>query len=754
MAIDSHYVLGAPLEEFFIDKTTALPLAAGTITFYKDSSRITAKTVYELSGSPPNYTFTALPNPMTLSSVGTPQNAGGDNVAIYYYPYNSDPDSESFGDIELYYVVVRDSDGVEQFTREAWPASSFTSGGSDTANNAVPVQNQISNPQFTRVFINEGDAASTQDSEQITYSASGGTNYFEFAPNWVFETGGSGTVKVTRIALQGNAAPTNPPYAINIETSGLSYCYLRQRFYGNPALWASTDDNDIFLSSMLVIRNNLTAAAAIQMYHHESSGNDPFLIFDESVSGSGFVQYASGSETAVPASTNTSKGNNAWTDIYITFPSPCDVDVTSVQVVPSFNATSAAIVAYDEVSANRDQALLGDYYIPRLEAKPIDSLLTGWDFPLNPAQTGTDFTVSSPQYTWDQTIIGKATGNVTVSYNAITYGITAVQTASNNDAFYMMQYLNGNDVKKILGTRLSVNVNAYTSVAAAGTITMRVYLYRGKSAATFGTGTASTGVVGTPLGTVATSGVFTQTDTTNWVLIPRSGLDTATATLNEIATNDDINNGNDYGFNGWEIIDAAQIADTDKFAIVVTFHNDVASMVNVTSISLVPGDIPTRPAVLSSAQTLARCQYYYEKSYDAGVSPAASSTNGVLRFQCSAAYQTGGNIESNLRSFGFQYNTPKRVASTVVLYAVNGNVNALSVTTLRPTNLNSRANLATDGLNAAYAIEDSGCRGVSYRTVSTVANTSASAGTYGALGPLWESYITFHYTADCRLGIV
>src|SRR5712671_2014084 len=189
MSLDPRYITDGPLEEGFLSKDSGLPLAGGTVTFYRDSSRITLKTVYELTGAPPNYSYVPLPNPITLSSIGVIQNAGGDNVVIYYYPWLADGITP-----DLYYVVVKDSNGVDQFTREAWPNSA--AGESPGADTSLPVQNQISNPQFTQILIND---VPTLTPSTTTFSVSAETKEFELAPDWTFIISGTGDVTVERL---------------------------------------------------------------------------------------------------------------------------------------------------------------------------------------------------------------------------------------------------------------------------------------------------------------------------------------------------------------------------------------------------------------------------------------------------------------------------------------------------------------------------------------------------------------------------
>jgi hypothetical protein len=137
MSINPLYMIASSLQEYFVDKDTGLPLAGGIVSFWEDEDRTVPKNVYTLTGSPPNYTYAVLPNPLTLSAVGTPQYNGND-IVIYYYPYDSN------GNVELYYVTVTDSTTEPQFTRQAWPNFSLASNPSS----GEELFNYIPNPQF------------------------------------------------------------------------------------------------------------------------------------------------------------------------------------------------------------------------------------------------------------------------------------------------------------------------------------------------------------------------------------------------------------------------------------------------------------------------------------------------------------------------------------------------------------------------------------------------------------------------------
>ncbi len=381
MALSPLFFVTQDLDSYFVDKDTGLPLANGLVYFYRDSERTVPKTVYQLTGGPPYNlaSYVPLPNPIVLSAVGTVQNAAGDNIAIYYYPYDDE------GNLDLYYVVVEDSGGTEQFTREAWP-----------------------------------------------------------------------------------------PNAIN----------------------SSTQPNPI-----------------------SASGAESFLV--------------------------------------------------------------------------------------------------GWDFTLNPFQFGNSSTAtptppangpitSTPGYIADQTIAASSVGTIAWAQDSITNGLNF--TTDSNDAFYILQYLSGDTVKKMIGTSLSVNVFGYV-IGASLPVNMQIYLFRAPSTATIPTLPAT-------IGTIAINGNFTLT-ASNWDAIPRGGSAIPNVPLNSILTNSDINNSaNNYGFNGWQITDSADIANTDLFAIVVTFaYASASTSITINSISLTAGDIPSRPAIKTPDETLRECQYYYQKSF-------------------------------------------------------------------------------------------------------------------------------------------
>lgn len=729
MALDERYIVASDLEQYFVDKDSGLPLAAGTLEFFSDVSRSTPKVVYQLSGAPPNYTYTSMGAEITLSAVGTVQNSGGDNEVIYYYPFDAD------GNLELYYIVCRDSNGVEQFSREAWP--NVTASDNPMAD-TPPISNQIANPQFTQVFLNEGFTT--------TCTVSSATNQeFVIAPNWSLLISGTGTVILQRIAVSGNEnVVTSPPYVLDITvSSGITACKLRQRFDTNSGLWASTANNEVFLSGAYVARNENSGTSGIQMFYQESTGGSPVLIVDGTFDNSLFTQVIGVTAAQIPLSTNSDEGTAGFVDIYLSLMPSSHIRLSSIQVIPTLDQAGGNFLEYDLNSSNREMANLGDYYLPNLTARPTPSLLVGWDFVVAPFQFGeTGSITTTPAYICDQTIAARAAGaNVNFSHNVggnNSYGLQFLTTGSDG-AFYMMQYLPDPLARKVMGTPLSVNVFGYRT-SVSDDVTMRVYLVRAAPASAIPTLPAS-------IGTVASDGTFTLTDV-NWVgrELTRGGLDTAKATLPYLSTATDISQ-MDTGFSSWEITDPAQAVSTGKFAIVVTFaYVDTSTAITINSISLTTGRLPCRPAPQTSDEVLRECQYFYEKSYASSVA-VGSITGAGARVLSTALGASAGSAALASRSLNIAYNTLKRVTPAFTLYAPSS---------ASPANIQLEINLPGTGIVSSAVVPTSGnytAANASEKSITFKASLPTIFAT-AAINASNEGYLSYHYEADARLGIL
>jgi hypothetical protein len=162
--LNTYFVPLTILQEQFWDKLTDAPLAGGVLSFYQDEARTIPKSVYVLTGNPPDYTY-AVASPsdssITLSSIGTVDDSMGNNLVIYGYPYD-DTNFDGSGNIELYYMTVYSSDGIFQFSVGGFPNVPFE----ETPQASGQEKNFIKNGQFV---LNNGTQAISATNTELAY---------------------------------------------------------------------------------------------------------------------------------------------------------------------------------------------------------------------------------------------------------------------------------------------------------------------------------------------------------------------------------------------------------------------------------------------------------------------------------------------------------------------------------------------------------------------------------------------------------
>ncbi len=143
MTINTALLIAAPMmQNYFVDKVTGLPLASGVVAMYKDSDRQVFKNWYYQVNQGGTYVFQTLPNPLTLSAVGTIIDVNGNNVIPFYYPFSEE--DEQANTPETYFVrVFNDLDQLE-FTLENFPPLP----GTPTVSDIPTHKNYIVNNRF------------------------------------------------------------------------------------------------------------------------------------------------------------------------------------------------------------------------------------------------------------------------------------------------------------------------------------------------------------------------------------------------------------------------------------------------------------------------------------------------------------------------------------------------------------------------------------------------------------------------------
>jgi hypothetical protein len=736
MAIDSHYIPAFSLETVFVDKDSGAPLSGGTVTFQQANQPLNKKPVYQITETSGVYNYTALPNPMTLSSIGTFEDSLGNPVVPYFYPYDSDV-SDANINVEYYRVVVESSGGVEQFVRNPVPYVEVS--GSSTLASAH--ENELSNPQFAEVLFDTISAT-----HEYSFSAAN-LEVVDIAPNWsiVASSIGSGTVTVSQTKPTGTEnIPTNPGTLLTITSGGLSYLRLRQRIYGSPNLWGSG-----YLAGSFVASTAAGSEVELVLYYSQSNGA---VVDKEIVSATLEASGAYGTypgNVFIAASDSTETYPDAYVDIEFQIPPNVEVDITSVMIAFTDDAALDNL-QYDQETAARNVDHLFHYYKPQLEYMPIPSYLVGWDFPMNPAQflgdtiasTAFNIGANKSQYIWDQTIAFQSVDEG-ISVARTTTGALKI-TAALDTQMAIIQYLDQAQARELLLGNMAVNVNAKASSSTVFTVS----LWYTESTNLPSVAAASNNSIVASLD--ANGHPTAESSTATWVEIGRANQGNAQGTL---TTSFD-----DYMFNQWTTSGTGSTAAT-FFAIVIgTAELTAADTVTFDSVGLMKGDIATRPAPKTQVETLRDCQRYYETSFPPYASTAIpyATTDGLVFAPMRAGPDIGTTLRWYPNNFGHTYAVRKRTKpstadSTLKFYsgqtATVDKIEAyVSGTAVNQTELTR---------SSYFTFSASGSSKSGFYFVGTPVSSGSIVLTTAITNAfIGYANILYHFTADARLGIV
>lgn len=726
-------------QEYFVDKQTGLPLAGGVVYFWQDINRNNPKAVYEISGSPPNYTYTALPNPITLTNAGTFADSTGNDVAVYGYPY------DAAGNPDNYYVSVFAAPSVPPYppvgtpiiTRENVPGVTVSEGPGEAG--PLDYRNVLVNSQFVEVLFNP-DVGMT-----ITYAS--GTTTQQIAPGWAIkiDATGSGTVTVTRNSLTGalNAA-TNPPYSLTINPSGgagITSIILYQRLENNP---------NIFSAGYLNVGMALNAGTSPITAYYAPQGTPVVPALATFSNTSGVWVYENATSELLANGTNANNADSGYVDIQFSLTPGASTTLSSMQLV-FLGENTATLEPIENLPYNQEPVITQKsgnsfYYDPLYAYKPIPSLLIGWDFAVNPTQfgeAGGPFAtgVNSASYTWDQTIVYQTLdSSFTFNKNA---NHSLVLTSAKTSQVAVVQYLDRANCEAIFNDKSSVHLSISRNSAAP--ISGNVTLWACTNAsvptlpATFFGGISATGVP--------------QTITAGWTQIPniyqKSSFDVPVAS----ATNSE---SNDINLNGWDLAGAVPSSTATYFAIVVGFSSwDAADTLTLNSIALCSGDIATRPAPKSIDEALRDCERYYEMSYSSqhgDVAGTVTARNQLTAPMLSGYVLAGPQARFIENTFGFQFRTQKRVPSvqgysTVTIYSpFDGAAGAVYA------NYDGQSDNAANDLITVWNAPIINDKYVYFES-NSIGTTFAPVNLRNGDTPL-ICWINYHFVADARLGVV
>jgi len=713
------YYMCPSLQDYFVDKDNGAPLSAGVVTFYRDNDHNTLKSVYQQvrNPSPPyDYQFVVLPNPMILSSVGTFLDNNGADIIPYFYPWENAPGFPT-GNQDLYYITVESTDGVPQFTREAWPPNAADN--PNTSETFVPTTNLLSNPQFVEVLFSGSTSIPVTGTNTVT----------EIAPDWAIITSGSGNVVVQQVPIIDNPLESNPPYVLDIQVPALSApLLLRQRLQNSPRLLA-----DNYMAGYFIVASQDGANHDIGL-NYLPYGLTAQLICEVTTTSTG--DYLAASGTVEVDTVSLVPADIGYLDIYISIPASSHIRISSIQAVGVANITSSAQFIQESTARQKDH--LYHYWEPSLKAMPISSYLTGWSFPLNPAQFNGYSIVpqavgaNKSYYAWDQTIVFQSVNSAITVSREPTIEMFRL-TAALDTRMAVIQYLSGPQAFDVINQLVLGGVSVNIEMASNVLQTLTVSLWW--KAGNIGTGMTTNDSLVTGLD----ANGF-PTVTAGWTEITRDSLGKATFQTTNLSTVSNYNFSNFY--------DNSAYTTGTNFAIVVGCSTVAAgNQIEFRSISLVPGKIPTIPAPQTLDQVLRECQFYYEKSYSLfTVAPNATSRNAVV-FPLSNI-TVAGVTTVYPEAFTIQYDQEKIVIPTVALYPSSGVLTAGNVYVEANYTGGPAASTGNIVASTAWNQRFIGTRSVSY----TPANKTAiytQAGTTGGWG-----FVEAQYVLDARLGVV
>jgi len=587
------------------------------------------------------------------------------------------------------------------------------------SNLSIATDNQITNPQFSLISF----------SSPLTLTNVTNPAPIEVAPGWFLNLTGTGNVTITRDAFNDTTpSETNAPYGLEINLTGswTGTPYLSQTFAQNGSAWSGqyisisvtasvTRDSPQTISAQLVDSNSTILAVVLAPTSINST----------------LTQYTGVGQ--IPASTNPNTPPAASVQFQLLFPPTVDIILTSIQLVAN---DSDIEFPYQQETIERQQDYTFHYYRDSLLRRNKDSLLTGWDFGLNPWQftTTTQTNVAANQYTADQTIVVQQAYVASATPNNVSagraslaqeYGFNVTSVTATNQ-FAIVQYIDPTTIRPMWGQILSslVRLSALKQNTGANLrIKMRL-IYRASLPSTIGQAE--------PIASWTALGEPVYAD--GWTPI---------APENDPVYN--LANGDNELFFENMLLPTNTNANMTLGIVLYTLdpmlQTGTPDNIVFNKVSLVQNRFAIDSNTLTFDETLRRCQYYYETSYPPGSAPFGAYTSGIIAQQF--ATYVGTTLSGFAYGFWVPFKTIKRAQPVAIIYDTAGNINQLTSALYGGGTLQSASNITINSWSVNGAIN--GLNGIG-NTITAVAIVTTVTGT------LPQALILINYTANARLG--
>lgn len=589
--------------------------------------------------------------PVYMTPNGTPW-----NNPIEFQPSSGLPNNLYFDPDAVYRIEIRQGDNQSEPLIYLIQNYTISGQGSVDLITLDSAENMITNPQFADTNFVSPLVVNTATTTSI-------------APGWDLVTTGSGSTTITKIPLAGTThAPGNPPYYLQFDSNGWGSVKLIQRFTNNGALFGGG------AIALTIDAMSVTSQQVLTVTYVPSVVNIPTPIFSNlPITVGALLEYKAVKN--VDPSTNSDIPPVGYVDLDFTLPPNGIIALTNIQLTgqstqltnpdtftaPSFQEQSYERIVDHEFHVYRDAML----------RQPKDNIVVGWTFALNPWQFALRAltTVTVNQYTADQTIIvqqnyvaNNVGSNVQVGQAAIAdgYGLEVKALTATNQ-FAIIQYIEPTNMIPYWGDILSSMINAQVK-------TVNNTIPRFKMRLIYRTTTLPPIISRTEPIATWVSGAD-PAFAAGWTeIVP---LNDPTYTLSSLPQN--------FPFDKFILPNVSNV--TMTLGVVIYSVTDLVLTTTPDSIifnkvSLIPNDFALEANIEDYQDTLRKCQYYYEQSFDQYYASKANQPG--LVYQDIPYYQTsGGAYLLYKNSFKLVYKTIKRdvpqlTNSTLTFYSYDG----------------------------------------------------------------------------------
>jgi len=643
---------------------------------------------------------------------------------VQFQPSGTLPDNLYFDPSLVYRIEIRQ--GLSQSDPLIWEINNFVPGeGGEPSNNLsiLSSENQTTNPQFSVIdFVSP-----------VTITTAG---IHDIAPGWFLELVGAGSTTLTQLILQADSGIVgNPPFALRIDNSGWTEATLFQRLNHNGAIWANG-----------AISLQFTARAqgsneTISANYVPNAGTPTVLIPPVLLTTGNFVVVKNAVDNE--SDDNATLSNSAYVDIDIVLPPDGAIDITNIQLVGQGNPlpgdfdVDTDIPLYQQQTEEREIDHTFHVYKNSILLQPKSSILAGWNFPLNPWQfrTTVSSNVATNTYTADctlvimQNFVASAAGN-NVAVGRATFADNfafEVKAVTPANKFALVQYIDPKIISPYWGQKLSTLAKVKLVTSHGTTVDCKIKLfYRAALPNTISQTDpiASWAANGEPV----LAGGYTFIEALNSPLYTLDGTEQELI-FNQFQLPASTNGNMTLGIMFYTLDNMDETATADK----ILFHE----------ISLVRNDFAIAVQPETFDESLQKCQFYYESSYDPFVPNGTVTFTGV-RFAEQLVFGSSP-INEYARGFDIVFNTIKRASPIVHLYSPqSAAVDNVSV------------NIFNTGASSGYAVVGSSLwtqEFVSERSIMFLPNTIAVIHSLAQAAAFPEGILVYHYTANANLGI-